>query len=239
MRYLRAYRFVFAHPQWPANLLAGAICQLVPVLGQIVFTGYAFEVLETIREDDDQHYPAFDMNQLGVYLVRGLWPLIVQLIVLLPVVFVAWIVGFVLWAFVVGDVRGLTATPRVLLAGMFPALLLVVTLLSVVLVPLTLYVGFRQELTRDAVPFVKDFLKRVGREVLLAQVFMGLTSMSLVLIGAVLCCFPLFAALALAHFAQYHLLAQLYEIYLQRGGRPVVVARGAGPVVGNVGAGVK
>jgi len=220
MRYLRAYQYVFAHAGWGMNWLAASACQVVPVLGQIVFTGYAFEVLESLREEDDCSYPLFDVNRMGAYLQRGLWPTIVQMLVVLPVIFAAWILGFVLAALMAGDVRG-GSGPRLLLALLVPIAFGIFILLGTVLVPLTLHVGFRQELTQEAAPYVQDFLRRVWRETMLAQVFVAVTGAALTAIGSLLCCFPALAALALWHFAWYHLLAQLHELYLQRGGTPV------------------
>lgn len=230
MQYLRAYRSVLAGPHRRTNLLCGAVCQMVPVLGQIVFTGYAFERIEAFREEDDAGLPAFDLDRVGAYVTRGLWPFLVQLGVLLPVLFVLWLVAFLLGALAT-DVRG-SVLPRVLLTGVGPVSFLVLVWLSVGLAPVTLHVGFRQDLQGDIVPFVKDFLRRVGREALLAQVFLGATSLALVALGSVLCCVPAYFALGLAHFAQYHLLAQLYELYRQRGGAPVTTVTPAPTTAG-------
>ncbi|MBY0527669.1 MAG: DUF4013 domain-containing protein [Gemmataceae bacterium] len=221
MRYLRAYRFLFDSSGWTHNLFAGAVCELVPVLGPIVFTGYALELIEKLQKGDDRDYPAFDVNRLGPYLLRGLWPLIVQLLILVPVLFVAWIVGMVLLALISGDPPAPTQTPRALLALLFPAIFFAILLLSIPLAPLTLYVGLRQEVTGESLQFIRDFLQRVGKETALAQVFVAVTGTSAVVLGTSLCCVPAFAALALVHYAQYHLLGQLYQLYLERGGSAV------------------
>jgi hypothetical protein len=220
MQYLRAYRFVFTGPHWQTNLLCGAVCQMVPVLGQIVFTGYALELLEAFREDDDAHLPAFDMDRIGAYVTRGMWPFLVQLGALLPVLLVLWLMGFLLGA-LASDLRSPAVLSRMLLAVLGPISFVLLIALSVLLAPVTLHVGLRQELHADIMPFVKDFLKRVGHETILAQLFLGATSLAMIIIGSMLFCIPAYAALGLAHFAQYHLLAQLYELYRQRGGAPV------------------
>src|SRR5271156_255730 len=46
MRYLRSYRFLFDNAYWAINLLAATLCQAIPVVGAMVFTGYAFEMIE-------------------------------------------------------------------------------------------------------------------------------------------------------------------------------------------------
>jgi hypothetical protein len=220
MRYLRSYRFLFDNTHRTQSLLGVAVCEAIPVLGQIIFTGYAFDMIEALDERGDTNCPAFDTSRLSAYVTRGLWPLIVQLVVLLPVLFVAWIVGMVLVALIAGD-PGRATGVRVFLALLFPIVFVAVLGLSIVLAPLTLYVGVRQELSGAAIDFVRDFLRRVGRETALAQAFIATTGTSLIIVGTLLLCLPVLPALALVHFAQYHLLGQLYRLYRQRGGSAV------------------
>jgi hypothetical protein len=222
MHYLRSYRCVFDRPNWPMTGLAAAACEAVPVLGQIIFTGYALEKLQSSRRADDHGMPPFDVERAHLYLTRGTWPFIVQLIAVLPVLMVSLLALFILWV-MIAEQRTAIAAPRLMLIALLPGSLLVFVLVSVVLAPLTLYVAVRQELTGAAVPFVQDFLARVGRETLLAQVFVTLTGLALMVLGFLLLFVPVFGAMALAHFAQYHLLGQLYDLYLQRGGAPIPV----------------
>lgn len=220
MRYLRSYHFLFDAPPGSRNLLAGAACQFVPVLGPIVFTGYAFELIETIPRRGDRDCPAFDLNRLGTYLSRGLRPSIAQLAVLLPVLFVAWIITLLLVTAIGDEVRAASTGPRVVLGLLGPAAAIALLGLSVFLAPLTLYIGLRQDLG-GAGMFINQFLGVVGRETLLAQLFVAVTGLSILLIGGGLCCVGVYPAAALVHFAQYHLLAQLYGLYLQRGGKAI------------------
>jgi hypothetical protein len=223
MHYLRSYRYLFDRPDWPMTGLVAALCQAVPVLGHIIFTGYAFEKLQTFRSDDDQGMPPFDLERTHLYLTRGTWPFIIQLIAVMPVLVVSLLAVFLL-VVMITEQHGAAPLPRLLLIALLPGTLLVFILVSVFLAPLTLYVGFRQELSSGAVPFVQDFLRRAGRETLLAQVFVTITGLALMVLGALLCFLPVFGAMALAHCAQYHLLGQLYELYLQRGGTPIAVS---------------
>ncbi len=213
MRYLRSYGFLFDSPRWPANLLAGAACQFVPVLGPMAFTGYAFELVESVPRNGDRDHPVFDLGHLESYLLRGLWPLIVQMAGLIPVM----LVSLVLLA-AMADTSAVTTRARVTLGLLPPVVFGVLLVLSVFLAPLTLYVGLRQELA-GVQAFVQDYFRRVGRETLLTQVFVAVTGTSVALVGGSLFCVGVYPALALVHLAQYHLLAQLYGLYLQRGGK--------------------
>src|SRR5437899_2377970 len=82
-------------------------------------------------------------------------------------------------------------------------------------------------------PFVQDFLRRVGRETLLAQLFVATSGTSIVLLGVLCLCVPMFPALALVHFAQYHLTGQLYRLYRARGGEAVQAVVSAPLSAGN------
>jgi hypothetical protein len=222
MHYLQAYRFPFALPGGAGTVLLLTVCEAVPILGQLVVTGYALEWVERRREND-AGLPIFDVDRLSSYLTRGTWPFAVQLAILLPALLLCWLAGLVLMT-VLTDGQG--TVPRLVIAGLLPVSFLVVLLFSVILVPLTLHVGGRQQFdTADARSFLQDFLKRVGRETLLAQVFVTVTGLALTLLGAALVCLPALPALTLAHLAQYHLMGQLYALYLHRGGTRVTTSR--------------
>lgn len=243
MHYLRAYRFVFARPGGAMTWLVIAFGEMVPILGHIVVTGYALGMTDRSR-DKDWGLPVFDLDRTGLYLTRGAWPLAVQLAFVLPVLLLCWVTGFGLIAAVADD-QGPSAV-RLVVAVLLPVSFLVVLLLSVALVPVTLHVGHRQYVDFPAARgFAWDFLHRVGRETVLAQVFIGVTGLALTVLVTGLVCLPVlpfFAALprplvpllvsvllalavapplALAHLAQFHLMGQLYRLYLRRGGAPV------------------
>src|SRR6266446_4488508 len=84
MRYCRAYQYVFISPKWLNNLGFGVLCQLVPLLGDIVLLGYHFEMIEAMIHDGEENYPDFDANRLLPYLTRGTWPTIVELLGAIP-----------------------------------------------------------------------------------------------------------------------------------------------------------
>ena len=81
MKYLQSYRIWFDSPKWWQTLLAGVVCVLVPIMGPIVLLGYGFEVIESWHRGRRQGYKEFDLNQLVKYMLRGLWPFLVQLVI--------------------------------------------------------------------------------------------------------------------------------------------------------------
>ena len=227
MKYWRAYAYFFDSPKWGMNLLLGAVCTLIPVLGGIVFSGYGYEAVEAMhRRGKDDHYPDFDFNRFVKYLVRGCWPFIWQLIVSVPVFFVVWVLYFIFAMIFIGTVdtheHGPPAAVFLFFAFFFALALALALVVSVVLSPLLLRSGLSQELGFDqAIPFLQDFLKRVGKEVVLAQLFLIGTAIVIVPIAELMCILPVFPAIVIVQMAHFHLLYQLYGLYLQRGGTPV------------------
>lgn len=194
---------------------------LLPVVGWGLFLGYLFEVAEQLHRQPADDFPAFDVNRLGVYLRRGLGAAALHAIVWLPL--------FLLFTLVLGTslytgnpTQGPGVGAKILASGLSLAILLIVLLASLPLLPATLYLGLRREGGMpDALRFAQEFLKRVWHELLLTQVFVLATGLTLFSLGVMLCGFGAPPALALTGFAQYHLLGQLYELYLQRGGAAI------------------
>jgi hypothetical protein len=225
-KYWRAYFYFFDSPKWSMNLLLGAVCILIPVLGNIVFSGYGYEAVEAMhRRGKDDQYPDFDFNRFAKYLVRGCWPFIWQLIIGVPIGIIMWFVYMIAMMMVFG-----TAGPQGPKAGVFiPVFVLIFVVVlalslvvNVLLTPLVLRAGLSQELGfGQAFAFMQDFLKRMGREVILAQLFLIGTAIIIFPIALVLCYFPVFPAMVIIQMAHFHLLYQLYGLYLQRGGTPI------------------
>jgi hypothetical protein len=195
-------------------------------LGWAVLIGYAVETLEADAARPRIPAPAFEPGRLRAYLARGLWPATVQLLVVIPSV-VLTALGLLLIAHLMADPKHTTSGVRTVAAVLAPCLVFLAFLQTVVLLPLTLYTGFGGVGSVGAAwQFTQGFLGRVGRELLLAQVFLVTTGLALAAIGMIPCLIGLPPALALATLAQYHLMAQLYDLYLTRGG-PSVASFGA------------
>src|SRR5215813_356252 len=81
---MRAYHYIFENPNWGMNVLWGFLCllstQLIPFLGQLVFLGYQFEVIESLCLTSGTRYPDFDISRFGDYLGRSIWPFLMMLL---------------------------------------------------------------------------------------------------------------------------------------------------------------
>jgi hypothetical protein len=223
MRYLRAYASFFQGPHWLTILLAGAGCMVIPLAGWAIFVGYLLEHIERSHEQPAGEYPVFDLDRLGIYLGRGLWPSVLQFAVLLPGML---LVGLAVVLVVKSDPgKGPTTFARLFASGVPPATLALMLLLSLLFLPTTLYLGVAGSGSPGTIwSFTLDFLRLVWKEAILAQVFVLVTGVALLIIGLVPCGFGAPPALALAGLCQYHLLGQLYGLYVQRGGASIPAA---------------
>jgi hypothetical protein len=226
MQYLYSYRFVFDHPNWGMNLLACSVCQLVPIVGPLVALGYQEDVIESLHRGDGEKYPAFDMNRLGYYLQRSLWPFVVALVlmlVLLPVAMLVMLVSVV----GIGALASMSGNSAPLVLGVAIPLSMVVqfslsVVINMALLPITLRAGLSQEFGQAfRLRWALGFLKRVWLEALLAMLFLSLTSIGLLAVGLFLLCVGMYPAIALVSLSWAHLQHQLYELYLARGGEPI------------------
>jgi hypothetical protein len=224
MKYIYSYRFLFESPKWLTNLLAAVVCQFVPILGQMVLAGYAFEIIEALHRRKGSPYPDFDMNQLMKYLTRGVWPFLVQLVVGLPfaVIIMIGYVGCLGVGFALGGANDHPAVLFLFLMLFYLLVFVLSVLVTFVMMPLTLRSGLIQDFKPAfSVDFAKDFINRVWLEMILLELFLLGTGIVLSMVGMLACGVGIYPAAALMAYAHYHLLYQVYELYLERGGMPI------------------
>jgi hypothetical protein len=254
MQYMAAYRFIFSNPKWFTIVLIGCVCMLVPVAGPMVFIGYMFEIIEFFHrrheeskipmvepaEDaiqtrptsmrahlPEESYPNFNTNQLSDYLVRGVWPVLVNMVVALPIMMA---VGFFFFVSVMlisaagaNEEGGVVVGIMVAMAVVYSAAMLA---LAVVQVPFYLRAGLGRDFgSAFSIDFFKDFMRRVGRELILAKLFLFAGSLVLMIVGVLACYFGLYPAAIIATMATHYMDYLLYELYLERGGASIVPVR--------------
>jgi hypothetical protein len=230
MRYQASITDFFKSPKWGTNLLLGAVAGLIPILGPIVLAGWLITIFWARGDDDGpERMPPFDFQHFTKYLERGLWPFLVNLVagaamsvVLVPVMFLPLLLSGVLTA---GPVRleHAEAAKVILLFGSMTVIYVgFVLAFSLILVPLTL----RATITQAFGPafdlgFVREFVRQVWKELLLCCGFMFGVGLVMMVVAVITCYIGLFAAIPVVSFAWQHLLKQIYQIYLGRGGEIV------------------
>lgn len=234
IEYLRSYQYIFENPNWMMNVLAGFLCFLVAgsvpvvgIVGQLVFLGYQYELIQVLIVTGGTRYPDFDSNRLLDYLGRSLWPFLVGLVTTLPAVVVFYIGFFgVLALAVTGAAVGgeeVGAVLAVLLGGLGMVVLVAVyAAFIVVITPMVLRAGLQQDFAA-AFDFgwVLDFAKKMWLETLLTGLFVWATGMLLIVAGMLVFCIGTYAAVAVMMLAHSQLCYQLYMVYLGRGGKPI------------------
>jgi hypothetical protein len=226
----RALNAAFTGPSWPTNLLLLAVCLLVPLVGPIAVNGYQAVVAERVARDPEG-LPAFDLQRLTEYLLRGLRVFVVSLVVGLLLTPVAMVVlfGASFAAAMLGallqdsPLAGVAAGAIAIVGGLiFSAVLYGGMALAT---PLWLQAAINRDLGGAFdLGFVRDFLRRVGREVLTSHLVLLVLTLGLVLAGVLACFVGVFPAMAVVMILQGHIYGQLYGLYLARGGRAIPAA---------------
>jgi Protein of unknown function (DUF4013) len=218
MRYLRAYQYITDKPNWFSNLLLTTLCALIPVIGTIVVMGYLYEVTDALRRRDERRggYPDFDFGRFSSYLSRGVWPFLANL--LIGVVISAVLVP----VYIAGAVASASLNSPVPFLLTMAVAVLVMLAAPFVIVPPMLHAGLSQSFDPAGwLRFTREFLGRVGGEFVVAMLFLIGTSLLAVFVGLLACFVGVYLTGTAVHFAHQHLLTQLYELYLERGGTPV------------------
>lgn len=220
MQYFRAYQSVFDNPKWMTNLLIGGLCQIVPVVGPIVWSGYLYESIEKMLRRGTDIYPDFDSNRLVPYLTRGLWVFLIGLIagvIITPI--------FLVMYFGLFFVSLNADQPAILFLGMMcmlPVLIAIQAALMLALVPMSLRAGLSQDLGKAFDwAFIRDFTARAGKEVILGWLFVTVTAFLLIPLGLLLCFVGVYLVGALIGAAAAHVQFQAYQEYLSRGGETI------------------
>jgi hypothetical protein len=220
MRYLDAYRYITKSPNWMINILVGLACAFVPIAGPMVFAGYFLESMEEMLRTGVEKPTDFDINRLQAYLVRGLWPFLVGLVVSIPLSLLMMCCGGAgaLVGFLMGNVGGVVA--GYLLA--FVVFVVFAFLVNLVLLPMKLRAGRALDFgAAFHLAFIKDFLHRVGKELVFTELFIAGSGLLLGVVGLLACCVGIYVVVPVVQFASCHLSYQLLKLYHERGGMPV------------------
>lgn len=220
MKYLQPFLYFARKPKTgPTNLLIGCLCPLVPFMGEMVLLGYRAQVSEELERDPDlKDHPDIKLDDLMIYLQRGIWPFLARLVftlVSLPI----------LGGLSIG--AGLAAYEfsgeAILGFGVGFALLFVLYLLAAtILWPME----YHAQMTRTFAP-IRELKFALGfarvcwlstfDAVLMYTMLGGLT----MIVGTMLFCIGQYPAAVIVQMAEQHLMSQLYLLYLEEGGEPI------------------
>ena len=81
MNFGLAFSYVFKDPDWIKKIGFVALCQLIPILGQIVAMGFGIEIIRRLLNNDPRPLPDFDF---GLFLGKGFQAFLVSMVYSIP-----------------------------------------------------------------------------------------------------------------------------------------------------------
>jgi len=228
MNYTASVSDYFKSPAWVKNCLLGGVCVLIPVIGQLVLSGWLITGLWARGNDDNPAtFPRFEFENFGKYLERGLWPFLVSLVasfLLVPFI-MAMVFGslFMSGAFSQHTHHGNPETfPFLLMIVMFVVEPILIIGFNFLLIPLMLRATITQDFKASFdFGFMKNFLSLVWKEMVGTCLFLMVLGIGMMIVTIITCYIGLFFAAPVVSYAWHHLQKQLYQAYLARGGQPV------------------
>ena len=145
-----------------------------------------------------------------------------MMIAFIPVVILA-VIAVALIAAIIGGVFGdgdIVAVMTALIA--IPIVMIAYIVMAIIATPFALRAGLTQDFGESLnVAFAKDFVGKMWKEMLLAGLFLIPVTIVAQIVGLILCFIGIYPAMAWLALVQGHLLWQLYEVYLSRGGEEI------------------
>ena len=228
MNYLDSVKDFFRSPKWGMNILLGGVCMLIPLVGQIVLSGWNITQLWGQGDQrDPTKLPEFSFNHFVKYLTRGLWPFLVQLVLglvlAIVIVMVAVLCFFIIAALAAAMAEAAALAFIVLLLIGIPIYLILMISLNLILIPLTLKATLTQKFsTAFDLSFVKSFLSNVWKEIVVTALFMFVLGIAFTIATLIVLIptlgFGVYFLMPIMAFAWQHLVKQLYVLHLERGG---------------------
>lgn len=231
LRFVEAFTWMFESPIWLKQTAIGAVALNfplfpLPILAQIVALGYLFGCLEDELRQPRFGYADFDLKRFSEYLIRGVFPWLVNFIMTIVGIPLALMVFFPTMMAGVGMIN--TRDELWMLLGfvvigigylVYIALILIV---SVAPIPLMLRVGITKNV-KDMfeIRWALSFFRKVWWELLITGLVLYLAMVPLLIMGLLACVIGLWFVMTWLYFVGFRLLLQLYEIFLARGGEPI------------------
>jgi hypothetical protein len=226
LQYFAAFRYAFRSADWLQSLLLASVALLIPVFGKVALVGYYYEIVERLHRDPAAACATFDFKRFSTYCNRGVWTYLLLLSivgVLQPVLQIPlqYTIMGVIFAFSSSAQTG--AIVATVAAAVWLFLLVGIWLLMMfVYQPLALRGGLSQELPRMfRLAWLIDFGKKMWPEILLTNLWMFVASCILLPLGLLVMLFGVLPATVWLTVAGAHLSAQMYDLFLQRGGEPI------------------
>ncbi len=221
-----AIKRVFDTPNWVSNLVWLTVASLTAnfFIGQIALLGYGSELIKNRIGLPGAPRHDVDSERLGDYISQGIWPFVVQFVIqLVGSIFVS--IPMVLILFGGLGIGAAAFGEEGAALGLFGSVPLVILLSFAVLIA-TVPVLIRAMILQDFASSFDfgwswRFFKLMWAEIAFSGLIYYIFCIGLGILGFLCCFVGVFVASGVAMGGAMHMLAQWYEIYLDRGGEPV------------------
>ncbi len=219
MNYQASVSDFFKTQKWGTNMLLGAVSILIPMIGPIVLNGWTITQLWSRGDDENpSEYPSFDFQYFTKYLMRGLWPFLVQMassLVITPIIMILMVFIMI----VAPAIHNHEAIVVLMITLGIIAYFVLILALNFIMVPLSLAATITQDFgSAFNFRFVRNFLSLVWKELLITTLFFFGMGIVMMIIAVCTCYIGLFVGLPVITFAWQHIQKQLYLLHLSRGG---------------------
>ncbi len=221
----RSMGWMFASQNWLANLFWACLCALLGMvlIGNFVLLGYQMEIIQRRSRGGQNSIVDFDSSKFGDYLVRGILPAVVYFVIGLAVSSVTTVLMFV-WMGLFTALVGKNPQDGMALLMLLPLIgvvLLQIAVIFGVALPLAMRTGLANDISEGfKLNWALQTAKMMWPHMLLCLLYIFLCSL-LSMVGILFCFIGLFITTAWLQLVAADLAAQLYDIYLWKGGQPV------------------
>ncbi len=247
--YLRGFRVITQDPQWTGKFLTATVLLLssmcIPLVGQLAVAGWTGLIIRRVVAGDDS-LPRldFDFDYLGKLLGVGFKGFLATMLWIFPAMMLFGVImmcmQFGLAALMAGGGAAMHASGGGEAAGAGLGIIAILVAVFIYLFMLVFIIlaqqpakvaKMRAELTDDlnaGMQFkeVMAFTKAMLKPMIIGSIVIGLVSMPLFLVGMLACGLGAIPAGIAVMIAQTHLMAQIYQAWLARGGEALAVAGG-------------
>ena len=234
----RAFKYLFEQPDWMRIMLMGTLYMFIPVVGNFAIQGYAVRLMKhIIVTGDDRSLPR--LEGLGDLISLGIGPAAASMIWMFPVIFIAYFLMAVGMAVPVLLGLGIGAAIKAAGAGdevaalvgilvgavgliavffLFYAALIVMSYYLTAMMTIVEITGKIEYAWRFSE--IRAFMRTLAPDYRRAFIGLQLRTLGVSMLGGLLCWLGIIPAMMVVIHASSHVRAQMYRLYLARGGRP-------------------
>jgi hypothetical protein len=231
MEYFRGPRALLRDPDWKPKLGVASLLilstMMIPVVGQLVLGGWLVIALRRAVQGQDHPLPRLELNMdyLAKLFGVGIKPFVAQLLYTLPliagVMVLYCVAGGAFYAARASGSDAVLAIVGVVLAVLYLGGILTMTIfMHVAVMRASLMDNLGEAVSPKAVFATVSVIKK---ELVVSSIVFMLIAMGIALLGMLACYVGIFPAAVVISLAQTYLHAELYRVYLEKGGAPLPI----------------